>query len=1057
MSRPSLRRVEKLFHQAVDLDPAQRSSFLQAQCAGDEQLRIAVEELLRHDRTCSEEFLVSPIAGERPPASLDTQPNDLAETPEPSGTPALAGDSIAGYEILKELGRGGMGVVYKARQKSLNRLVALKMLRGPSSADPQQRARFRQEAETLARLQHPNVVQIYEVGEHADQPYFAMEYVAGATLAQRVRGAPQSPPVAAQFMELLARATHVVHQYGVIHRDLKPANILLVPGEGQRHEDFRTGHHPTPLTSFLPKITDFGVAKDVGAGRDRTRTGQTMGTPNYMAPEQFRGAKTLGPWADIYALGVILYELLTGRPPFDEATPAETIARVLFDEPVPPARLQNRVPRDLETICLKCLEKEPRRRYATAQDLAEDLRRFREGRPIQARPLGPVGRLGRWARRRPLVACLLGLTTFLAVFLFGYMLVSGDRLQTANVRLQEALTRSKGQAEEERRQLVHLCITIGMRHLEEEDSLTALPWLTEALRLDQGHPDEERKHRVRLATTLRKCPRLVRLLVAAPGQRLLCVRLGLRGCWTATADSDHVVRVWDVMTGTPAGPACKPGREVTIASLTPNGRLLALAMNDGSVRLWDVTSGQPRTLPLPQGGPVDQMVVTEGGEELLTRRADGRVLHWAQILGSHPVKSGLGTGPLEYSTISADGRWVITSGRAHGGSFWDVERGTSPMAVPNPGFPVGQAIIGPGGRRLALVGKDFTVRVFDIPTAKWIGVPMRHGGEVKHVALSPVGDRVVTVARDSQVGVWDLTTGAVWLPAVGYHATIRHVEFSLDGERLVTAGDDNRARVWDIAQRILITAPLRHNGSVNLAAFRSDGKQVLTSALDGTVRLWDLSSVKPPRVRRVKAFPGPPKGPPDRRITISSNRQMAQVVNAAGLPISPPLWHTSNILHAGFNQDGRLVLTTSDDNTARLWEVATGKLLLPPFLHQGPVTYANFSPDGHCIATASLDRTARVWDVSTGEPLTSPLRHPGPVVWAQISPEGRLWTCTGDRVMRSFDLGPDERPAWSLARLARVLAGGRIDPKAGLIALNQEQLNAEWTELRQDRAISSGR
>jgi serine/threonine-protein kinase len=312
-------------------------------------------------------------------------------SPHPTPLPA-----IPAYEVLAELGQGGMGVVFKARQLSVQRLVALKVIRGGALARPEELARFRVEARALARMQHPHIVQIFEVGAWQGQPFFSMEWVDGGSLAAKLAGTPQPPQAAAQLVETLARALHAVHQQGILHRDLKPANVLMT-------EDGTL------------KVSDFGLAKRLGADPGAstvgtsTPSGAIVGTPCYMAPEQAQGkAEEIGPAADLYALGVILYEMLTGRPPFQGQTPLDTLQQVVSQEPVPPARLQPKVPRDLETICLKCLHKEPRKRYASAADLAEDLRRFQAGEPIRARPTGPLEHFVKWVKRKPTAAALWG-------------------------------------------------------------------------------------------------------------------------------------------------------------------------------------------------------------------------------------------------------------------------------------------------------------------------------------------------------------------------------------------------------------------------------------------------------------------------------------------------------------------------------------------------------------------------------------------------------------------------------------------------------------------------
>src|SRR5262249_46883161 len=319
----------------------------------------------------------------------------------PGGT--ADGDPIPGYELLGEVGRGGMGVVYKARDRRLNRTVALKLVAVGALTSPERVARFRQEAELAARLSHPNIVQVFEAGEAAGHGYLAMEFVDGPSLAQAVAGAPQPPGKSAALVETLAAAAHAAHLRGIVHRDLKPANVLL---SFSRDPEGSAGAPALPsgsrLNELVPKIADFGLARALDAASDLTATGAVVGTPCYMAPEQAAGSGTSqGPAADVYALGAILYELLVGQPPCRAAPRSATLAMVLRDEPLPPRRLRPAVPRELETICLKCLRKEPGRRYATAADLADDLRRFRAGEPIRARPVGVVGRVWRWCRRNP--------------------------------------------------------------------------------------------------------------------------------------------------------------------------------------------------------------------------------------------------------------------------------------------------------------------------------------------------------------------------------------------------------------------------------------------------------------------------------------------------------------------------------------------------------------------------------------------------------------------------------------------------------------------------------
>jgi serine/threonine protein kinase/tetratricopeptide (TPR) repeat protein len=334
----------------------------------------------------------------------------------------LENASMPGYDILAELGRGGMGVVYKARDRRLQRLVALKMVLAGAHAGAVGLARFRAEAEAAAKLTHANIVQIYETGEHEGRPFFSLEFVDGGSLEQRLAGNPTNPRAAAELIETLARAMQVAHERGIVHRDLKPANILLarlssqssiVRTRGSDSQSLPPDHWSRATT---PKIADFGLAKHLDDDSSQTKSGTILGTPSYMAPEQAEGrSRDVGPAADIYALGAILYELLVGRPPFRAGNPIDTIRQVVEQEPVPPRQLEPRVPLDLQTICLKCLEKMPTRRFATAGALADDLRRFIDGDPIQARPTPGWERAWKWAKRRPAAVALLAVSTLAVV------------------------------------------------------------------------------------------------------------------------------------------------------------------------------------------------------------------------------------------------------------------------------------------------------------------------------------------------------------------------------------------------------------------------------------------------------------------------------------------------------------------------------------------------------------------------------------------------------------------------------------------------------------------
>ncbi|MFO0969027.1 MAG: serine/threonine-protein kinase [Gemmataceae bacterium] len=460
------------------------------------------------------------------PACLETLARLVGPAPEPIG--ALSGaDSgadrtlhatepatreasassvhVPGYELLGELGRGGMGVVYKARQLRPDRVVALKMLLTGVHAGGAERVRFLREAEAVASLQHPYIVQLYEASQHGELPYLTLEYVSGGTLADLLRQKPLSPGAAARLVEQLARAVQCAHERGIVHRDLKPANVLLQFADlGLRMDEITAvaGAAPvaTPVSADLqnaiPKITDFGLAKNMG-GSVLTASNAVCGTPSYMAPEQAAGpAKDIGPAVDVYALGAILYQCLTSRPPFLGPTPADTLLQVVSEEPAPPSHLQFGVPRDLETICLKCLQKKPEQRYASAQELAEDLRRFQAGDAIRARPVGRWERVVKWCRRRPAVAALCSAVVVLTLLGAGLVTWQWREAVTA---LAEARSEKAARAERQVAALPDAAAASVPAILEDLESSRkdVFPLLCQ-----RYHDEKDRLRRMRLALAL---------------------------------------------------------------------------------------------------------------------------------------------------------------------------------------------------------------------------------------------------------------------------------------------------------------------------------------------------------------------------------------------------------------------------------------------------------------------------------------------------------------------------------------------------------------------------
>jgi serine/threonine protein kinase/WD40 repeat protein len=997
MPRPAFKRVEELFHQAVALGPAERPGFLETACAGDAALRAAVEELLEHDEEGkhTDSFLVSPLA--RAAEALRSTGFDVGrgDTSAEESPPA-----VPGYEVLEERGRGGMGVVYKARQVGLDRIVALKMLLPAGAAVPELLARFRTEAEALARLRHPNIVPIYDIGECQGRPFFTMEYVAGPNLAEYLAGRPQDPAASARLVEVLARTMDAVHQAGLIHRDLKPANVLLAPNpksetrNPKQIQNFQE-ENPKPagrgvsdlsdsdlgivsgfgfrVSDFEPRITDFGLAKDQTAEQKLTRSGVAMGTPSYMAPEQARSRRgAVGPAADVYALGAILYEMLTGRPPFDADTPAETIVQVLHDEPLSPARLRPRLPRDLVTICLKCLEKAPRRRYAGARDLAEDLRRFQAGEPVRARPVGVAERAYRWCRRRPVVAGLLALSGLLAVTFVGTVLVY-------EARLNEALAKSVA---EERQDIVRLHVNLGVAALEREETFEAAIQFTMALDWDEdgGHG---RNHRTRIATALRQSPQLLA---------------------AQTFDSP-------VFRETPLA-----------AALSPDGRRLAVAGAAGTVLVADLGTGESRRLVPGRGAAVRRVTFDADSRPLLTEYAGGRLRLW-DLSAPEPVRlRELSTHGASFAALSDNGRWLFTLDAGHRGEVREVATGKTLAAPLDVGHGVRMGVVSPDGRRLALVGPDDALAVWDVTAARRLGRPVPVDRAADQLGVSPDAGRVVATGGTRAARLLQVETGqlrSVWCRLDRFMAP---GQFSADGRLLLVDDGRGKIRVWNAVTGQEVTH-LHQEGGVAWAGYHDAGKQVVTISTGGAVCLWRLPDA-PGETGAVRdservAAEGAAVDRRQNPIPLQDGPTVSGGRSAAGA-LRPPRPADRVVEHAVFSPDGRRVLVCESDETLRVWDTATGMPRAPLPRHGGYVRYGAFSPDGGRLLTASDDGTVRLWDAETGEILAPPLRHGRAIERVCFVADGdRACVVQEGGVVCTWDLTPETRTVDELRDLVR--------------------------------------
>jgi WD40 repeat protein/tetratricopeptide (TPR) repeat protein len=931
-----------------------------------------------------------------------------------------------------------MGVVYWAWQTGLRRTVALKMVLAGAHAGAQERARFQTEAEAVARLQHPSIVQVYDVGQAGDHPYLVLEYVEGGNLAGKLAGTPLASQPSAQLVETLARAMHYAHEQGIVHRDLTPANVLLTK-------------------AGVPKITDFGVAKIlVGGGAVQTQTGAIIGTPSYMAPEQAGGkTKEIVPAADVYALGAILYELLTGRPPFRAQTPLDTLMQTQSEEPVSPSRLQPKLPRDVVTICLKCLEKQPGKRYASALALAEDLQRFQVGEPIQARPVGPTERLWRWCRRNPALAGLAASVVLLLLVLTGGALLKNAQLaqalsdsQEANRKFQEAnrkaeekvweslrdraqalrLSRHSGQRIESLRSIREaLQLPLPKGHALQELRMEAIAALAlpdlEVLQEWDGNPagnvalgldfDSTLERYARLATdgtvSVRRVSDDAEIarwqepvagawpldesnLRCSPDGRFVCVRQRTSGRFTVRR-----------ITGSESA-VCHTNGEATKASFgwamdfSPDSKLLAYLLADTRIAVVELDSGRTSYLP-PTG--VEQ--------EHIRFAPDGR-------------RFALGT--------RRAGKWVI--------EVRDAATGEVQCSLPHPTKATHPAWH-PDGRTLATCGNDQLIRLWDVASGELLRVLEGHKIRGLNCAFTHLGDRLVSNDWQSVLRVWELSSGRQLLtyPAAGYAILRVSPDDRVAAMHVADPTKLQRLRLYPgLEYRTLELANSKSNRGIDdhaLPVVHPGGRLLAALATDGSVALVDLSAG-----REVATLPSSwaaplrwepsgdlltfgrsglmrwpvdtdPQGPgriqfgPPKRLLSGGGWNIQWGTSSDGQTIAVPAYGGAVVVHrsqtartirlqpqedvrcCAVSPDGRWVATGSHDNTdgigAKVWEAATGRLV-KGFTVPGYCKVL-FSPDDRWLLTSSGG--CRLWEVGSW--------NEGPKVGGAsgcFSPDGRF-------------------------------------------------------------------
>jgi eukaryotic-like serine/threonine-protein kinase len=929
----------------------------------------------------------------------------------PVSSPEVAPPEISGYEVVSLLGQGGMGAVYKARHIHLNRIVALKTIIGGVFAVPSERDRFRREAEAIAHLDHPNIVPVYEVGEASGVPYFSMKYYAGGSLADHGRIPASEPRKTARLVESTARAIHHAHQRGVLHRDLKPSNVLL-DEVGQ------------------PYVADFGLAKRFDPGIGPTEVSTVAGTPAYMAPEQAAGRTELTTAADVYGLGVILYELLAGAPPFEGDSPLAVLKKLQEESPAKLTTRNPRVPRDLETIAFKCLEKDPRRRYESAQELADDLARYQAGRPIVARPIRSWERAWRGVCRHPVIAgfAAVGLV---AVGLFVATLVISNR------RIGSALNE-----EREARAALSEALDREQRHLYFE-------------RIGSAHRFWSSNQTVRAGQLLDLCPPHLRqwewyyldrlrqpncFNLSGHGAEVLCVATSADGRWFATGDRDGVVRLWDCAT------------RAAVRTWPTNDSVFRLAFSPDGAHLAAAQSAAVMVLPV--SGDVGRRfdggrwaVIRPDGSLLVVAHNDS-VIVYELATGRHLQKFAAGGKPVSTCALSPDGKRLATAGTDSTLRIWDAQSG-KPVGAPQP-FPqqVNSLHYFADGR--LLVSQRDESRILDPEAgAELARIPVgSHGTD--RMAISPDDRLVASAAPDGTIKVWDVKTSQEEFALRGHPPFLEGLAFSRDSRQLISVGSDSVIRVWELSaprdsrvisrarpfggvamgsdgRRIAIAlngAALQNNEKERVQILdtksgrellRLDGlgnpcfgpgdRWLATNRADGSVSLWDPESGR--ELRNLTA-----EGHGSLCIAVNSDGSRMACGTAAGKVLvwdlttgAPPQilgGHAALVTSLAFSSDGRTLASGDLHGTVIIWNESLTEVRR--WQIGSALQVLAFSPTSHQLATAGESSTIAIWDFAAGTEVRTLHGHTGGVTTVAFTPDGARLVSGGiDETVRLWD------------------------------------------------------